>query len=241
MICNEVGLAAFVRERHGRQIAGAGELVAAHGAALSHTCRPLHLHFLAAAYSGERFGLRTFARTDGLFRVAVYLAYVYCGTVERNLYVFERDVAEEVCHLLQVGAVGGSIELQRNGVRRFVLERHYHARRAQLLRQRAEQRQRVGCLKIDAERLLAAGLYVDGALGLTLRQQREHFVHRLERTGAVHGGVESVVATRRPCVGRVDDYLLFGGYGLHYASRRETHGVSAGFGVDVHRVALGAC
>ena len=150
-------------------------------------------------------------------------------------------MAEEVCHLLHVRAVSGSVELQRNGVRRFVLERHHDARRAQLLRQRAEQRQRVGSLKIDAERLLAAGLHVDGAVGRTLRQQREHLVHRLERTCTVNCGVESVVAACRPCVGRVDDYLLFGCDGLHYASRRETHGVSAGFGVAVHRVALGAC
>lgn len=68
VIRNEVGLAAFVCERHGRQIAVAGELIAAYGAALSHTCRPTYLHFLAAAYSGERFGLRACARTDGLYR-----------------------------------------------------------------------------------------------------------------------------------------------------------------------------
>ena len=241
MIRNEIGIAAFVRERHGRQIAGAGELIAAYGAALSHTCRPLHLHSLAAAYSSERFGLRTCARTDGLCREAVYLADVYRGTVERYHHVFERDMAEEVCHLLHVRAVGGSVELQRNGVRRFVLERHHDARLAQLLCQRAEQRQRVGCLKIGVERLLAAGLYVDGAVGRTLRQQREHLVHRLERTCTVNCGVESVVAARCPCVSWVDDYLLFGCDGLHYASRRQTHGVCAGFCVAVHRIALGAC
>ena len=150
-------------------------------------------------------------------------------------------MTEVVCNLLHIRAVGGSVELQRNGFLRFVSECHHHARRAQLLCKRAEQRQRVGCLKIGFECLLAAGLYVDGALGLTLRQQFEHLVHRLERTCAVHSGVETVVAARRPCVGGVYDYLLFGGYGLHYASRRQTHGVCAGFGVDVHRVALGAC
>ena len=241
MIGNEIGLTAFVRERHGRQIAGADELVAAYGAAFSHTCRPTYLHSLAAAYSGERFGLRTCARTDGLLRVAAYFAYVYCGSVECYHNVFERDMAEEVCNLLHIRTVSGSVELQCNGLLRFVLERHHHARRAQLLSKRAEQRQRVGCLKIGFERLLAAGLYVDGALWLTLRQQLEHLVHRLERTCAVHGGVETVVAARRPCVGGVYDYLLFGGYGLHYASRRQTHCVCTGFGVAVHRVALGAC
>ena len=241
VIRNEIGLAAFVRERHCGQIAGAGELIAAYGATLSHTCRPLHLHSLAAAYSGERFGLRACARTDGLCREAVYLADVYRGTVERYHHVVERDMAEEVGSLLHVGAVGCHVEAQRNGVLRFVLERHHDARLAQLLCQRAEQRQRVCRLEIGVERLLAAGLYVDCAVGRTLRQQREHLVHRLERTCAVRCGVESVVAARRPCVGRVDDYLLFGCDGLHYATRRETHGVSAGFGVAVHRVALGAC
>ena len=240
MIRNEIGLAAFVRERHGRQIAGAGELIAAYGAALSHTCRPLHLHFLAAAYSGERFGLRACARTDGLCREEVYLTDVYRGTIERYHHVVERDMAEEVDSLLHVGAVGCHVEAQRNGVLRFVLERHHDARLAQLLCQRAEQRQRVCRLEIGVERLLTASLYVDGAVGRTLRQQREHLVHRLERTCAVRCGVESVVAARRPCVGRVDYYLLFGCDGLHYATRRETHGVSAGCGVAVHRVALGA-